>query len=174
MAAGLLMTSIRSAFRTEVRHKTECTELMHQLNLFFLEHAQRKLFMTFALVFVDFTHHKVHFVNAGHQPVLTKLKSGEVLHVKPKGVGLGISPKAIYHKETLDLKTIETLLLCTDGLIEARNAQGEELSMHRIEQVLMKFSRAKEISDGIHHMYADFSKEVERRDDETLLIATIS
>ena len=170
MAAGLLMTSMRSAFKSEVRHNIEAVELMKQLNFFFLKHAQRKLFMTFSIVVLNFEKNELEFVNAGHQPTLIHKKNDEVLHVKPKGVGLGISPKAVYHKETISLNDIKSICLFTDGLTETRNKNGDELGVEPIQQILTRSKDAKEFSGSLTKLVNEYSSNAEKRDDETYLV----
>lgn len=81
-------------------------------------------------------------VRAGHNPPLLfhPRREGRGLELKPRGMGLGIVNQAAFEPslERLDLplQPGDLLLLYTDGLVEARNKDGEQFGVERTREVL--------------------------------------
>jgi len=64
------------------------------------------------------------YAAAGHPPMLM-LRSGIVTEVAENGLLLAAADLEIYSEKTLPLEPGDRLLLYTDGLVEARNAEGK-------------------------------------------------
>ncbi len=173
MAAGLLMTSIRSAFRTELNYQRDVSKILNDLNVYILEHTRRKLFMTFSIVYLDFDANQAIFANAGHLPTLIKTVENKVETIKPKGVGLGISEKALFHIEKHSLSNIHQILMITDGLLEARNKEGDEFGFERLKNLFDLQKDAAQLISTIREAKHVFSDDVRLRDDETVLCCEI-
>ncbi|HTW79567.1 MAG TPA: PP2C family protein-serine/threonine phosphatase [Terracidiphilus sp.] len=62
----------------------------------------------------------------------------------PPSMPLGLDPNAVYEKQPFDLRVGARLLTYTDGLIEARNRQGELFSFKRLERLISLQPDAKE------------------------------
>ncbi len=81
-------------------------------------------------------------VRAGHNPPLLyhPRREGRGLEIKPKGMGLGIVNQAAFEPSLerleLPLQPGDLLLLYTDGLVEARNKDGEQFGVERTREVL--------------------------------------
>jgi|WetSurMetagenome_2_1015567.scaffolds.fasta_scaffold25096_2 phosphoserine phosphatase RsbU/P len=114
----------------------------------------------------------VRFANAGHNPGLLVRAWGSLKALRATGVPLGMFPHAPYSAETLNLNRGDTLILFTDGIVEARNPEGEEYGSARLETVAVahRGSSAKEIAGAIERDLADFVGGVPYTDDRTLVI----
>jgi serine phosphatase RsbU (regulator of sigma subunit) len=97
-----------------------------------------ELFVTAALVEYDPLAHRLTVINHGHiEPVL--ISRGEVMTLSgPPSLPLGLgaladeSPVPVHHRFLRG----DVLLLCTDGLIEARDPSGEFVDLAKLEQAL--------------------------------------
>jgi len=93
--------------------------------------------------------------NAGHiSPYLDGREVGT-----ENGLPLGISAAAEYAETTLELDGSSRLTLVTDGVVEARNADGE----------LMGFDRTRELSKQAADQIADAAQAFGQEDDITVL-----
>ncbi|MEU6123507.1 GAF domain-containing SpoIIE family protein phosphatase [Streptomyces sp. NPDC047123] len=72
----------------------------------------------------DGTGWQAELVSAGHPGPLVRDSEGTVRTEQPKGLLLGVVPDATYHPRTVRLDRGDALVLFTDGLTEARSAQG--------------------------------------------------
>ncbi len=114
----------------------------------------------------------VRFANAGHNPGLLVRSWGSLKSLRATGVPLGMFPHADYRSETLNLNRGDVLILFTDGIVEARNSEGEEYSSARLEAVAAEHrsDSAREIARAIEGDLAAFVRGVPYTDDRTLVI----
>ena len=75
-------------------------------------------------------------VNAGHCPPLIARASGVFEEVGSTGPVIGILPVARWRSATFALDPGDTLLLYTDGVVEATSPAGEEFGILGIEQAI--------------------------------------
>ncbi len=75
-------------------------------------------------------------VNAGHCPPLILRRDGRVDAIHSTGPILGILDGAAWRKTTLRLEEGDTLVLYSDGVIEAATWDGEELGVPGLQQIL--------------------------------------
>jgi serine phosphatase RsbU (regulator of sigma subunit) len=100
----------------------------------------------------------VTFANAGH---LAPYFSGKDLDLE-NGLPLGLSAESTYNETTITLPANARLTLLTDGVVEARNAQGE----------LFGFERAASISTEPAPKIAQAAQAFGQEDDITVLTLT--
>ncbi|NYF52952.1 PP2C family protein-serine/threonine phosphatase [Tunturiibacter gelidoferens] len=100
------------------------------------------------------------FANAGHLPPY--LNQNE-LHL-PAALTLGLVPSARYEETTIQLEVGDRLTLYTDGLLEARNLDGELFGFDRLQQLVATSPDAKQATEAA----VDFGQE----DDLTVLTIT--
>lgn len=73
---------------------------------------------------------------AGHLPPLLRRADGRVLAVGEPGTALGLVVDPEVVSTTVELTPGDALCLFTDGLVEARDADGEQLGADRVADVL--------------------------------------
>ncbi len=91
-------------------------------------------FVTMVLLVLDPRTHRVTIVNAGHMPPLWRRFDGSVekLGAALSGIALGIIPQQQYRETTITLAPGESLTLYTDGVTDARDADGRDYQSHRV------------------------------------------
>ena len=82
--------------------------------------------------------------SAGHPAPLINGREVEM----PGNLPLGIIPGMTYAEETLHLEVGDHLALYTDGLLEARGANGELFGFHRVEKHFAGRPNAEETADA--------------------------
>jgi sigma-B regulation protein RsbU (phosphoserine phosphatase) len=116
------------------------------------------------------------YTNAGHNPplLLRANRSGKerVESLDRGGVVLGLFCDASYEDVELKLERGDVLAAFTDGLIEARNPQGEEFGDSRVIQTLISGAHlpAVEIEQQMLQAVRDWTHGAEQEDDLTLVI----
>ncbi len=89
--------------------------------------------------------------NAGHLPPyfnVTEMQS-------PSALPLGIVPEAQYEALRFHLSEVDRLMLYTDGLLEARKADGELFGFSRIAELLATTGDAEKIADAAQQFGQD-------------------
>ncbi len=115
---------------------------------------------------------KVRFVNAGHNPGLLLRLGGQAEWLEASGVPLGLLPTAEYSVGEFFFDPRDTLLLYTDGLTEAADADGEEYGDVRLKSVALsnRLLPLDELASKIGEDLDAFVGEVPYGDDRTLVL----
>ena len=114
---------------------------------------------------------KIFFCNAGHNPPLL-LSSGKLKKLRKGGLVLGPDPEALYDQGSVVMKPEDTMVLYTDGIIEAEGRTGEQFGMERLSDTIRACGSAdaKELVSRIFQASEDFAKGCRQRDDMTVLV----
>lgn len=149
IAASLFMARLSSELSHFAPMFTDPGRLMAALNRELLARAKQGMFVTMVYLVMDTVTGEVLFSNAGHLPLL--LKTGD--EVTPVGVDdangppLGILSDAEYHTQAFSLAPGSTIVLYTDGVVEARDARGRIFGSDRLVEVLAQTTAAE--PDGL-------------------------
>ena len=134
-------------------------------------------FLTAFLAFYNPHTREMVYARAGHNPPLLKdfPHHSAPLHLDAVGdLPLGILPDVIYHEAAITLKPGQTLILYTDGIVEAHRPGGEIFGIEGIEQSLLACTGAPDCA--IHHINDALSahqKEVRPDDDQTIVVMQV-
>ena len=136
VGAALFMAVFRSLIRVLLREsyaaapgRTDAEHLPHALrvlsNYNARTHADANMFATVFLAVLDPARATLTYVNAGHDPPAL-LRNGAVLRrLAPTGPAVGLLDGLAFGAESLALEPGDTLLAFTDGVSDARGADGE-------------------------------------------------
>lgn len=112
------------------------------------------------------------YANGGHNPPLIIHKDGSSTLLPPiGGIALGIAPGMMFPQDTVTLEPGDTLMLYTDGVTEAMNADREEFGMERMQQVFADQppANSKEATEMIFEAVHAFAGDTPQSDDITCL-----
>ena len=119
--AALTMAQLLAAFRLHARASSSPAEVLKALNADLVVRSQRGTFCTLCYVTLDLATGKVTCANAGHMPGVRIGAQGAGLIGHPSGPPAGILAEVPWVDEELTLEPGDTLLLYTDGIVEARS-----------------------------------------------------
>ena len=113
---------------------------------------------------------------AGHAVCAAVLEHADPVHkvtILPTGMALGVEAEAAYTQRTLTLGPGDFVLLYTDGVTDALNAQGEEFGAQRLRDAAAahRDAPAASLLAGLEQALADFTGAAAPFDDLTLLVA---
>jgi sigma-B regulation protein RsbU (phosphoserine phosphatase) len=106
-------------------------------------------------------------VNAGHCYPLLLRADGTLQRLCSNGPVVGLLPFASWRGRRVQLAAGDRLVIYTDGLLEARNEQGEEFGIERIEEVAAAHCRS-ETADALVRAARSFAPRFE--DDLTVFV----
>jgi len=135
--AALLMSSLQAALKPLISQKLEPRELCHRLNRILCEVTLVGKFISFFYAVLDSQHNQLTYCNAGHNPPLLIGTDGRSAELNAEGAVLGQFPNWLYEQSEHPMRGGDKLLLFTDGLVEACNADDEsfgEQNLIRIAQ----------------------------------------
>jgi len=125
MAAALLMSSMQAALTPLIGQKLAPAELCHRLNRILCDLTPVGKFITFFYAVLDNVENRLTYCNAGHNPPLLIREDGTSAALTAAGAVLGQFPHWLYEQSELQLNRGDKLVMFTDGLVEACNADEE-------------------------------------------------
>jgi len=147
ISAALLMATLQSSMRSQLRQWTEAikdghedsisaSRLIANLNQQVYASTSPEKFATFFFSLYDETTSTLTYVNAGHlSPIL--VRNGCATTLDTNGMVVGAFPFARYTESRLDLRGGDLLVLYTDGITEPENEYGEDFGEQRLRELLI-------------------------------------
>jgi len=127
--AALLMATLQASLRTLASDGPPLPELAERLNRYASAHSlggQR--FTTAVIAEFDPASRQLTFINAGHNAPVIRHADGSTQRLESSSLPFGITTEATFPSSSITLQPGDTLILFTDGVVEAFNASGEEYS----------------------------------------------
>jgi len=125
VSAALLMANVQAAVHAFASETESPAGLCAKVNRLLCENIATGKFVTFLYGVLDGDARTFQFCNAGHSyPILASRASVRTLD--QGGAVLGVFPAWSYEDSTVELRPGDRLLLFTDGITEASDADGKE------------------------------------------------
>ncbi len=121
--AALIASMVKMAATSQRDNAAHPAQLLTGMNEALCGNTQGQ-YVTAAYVHLNAETKEMRYAAAGH-PAMLLLRGGRVTEIHENGLLLSASEQSTYAEKTLPLEPGDRLLLYTDGLIEARNAQGK-------------------------------------------------
>ena len=139
IAAALLMAKVSAESRFALATCESAVDAVQSMNTN-LSDLNIDRFVTLALALVDLKENKMTIVNAGHMPPLIRNAAGDYrkLAEAEAGIPLGISEDFRYDSIEVALEVGDVVTMYTDGVNEAMNANGEQLTTSRLIEELIE------------------------------------
>ncbi|HEX3119608.1 MAG TPA: PP2C family protein-serine/threonine phosphatase [Candidatus Acidoferrum sp.] len=130
--AALLMATMQASLRTVAGDDAPLDALVARLNRYASAYSlDGRRFTTAILGLYDPATGELTYVNAGHNAPVLRRASSTMEFLDKGGVPLGILASAEYETGTVVLGPGDTLIMFTDGVVEAFNAAGDEFGNGR-------------------------------------------
>ena len=178
LPAAMIMALARNTVRSELMKTPWPAEAMTAANKWLYQDTQRDTFVATVQALIDPDKQTMWLVNAG-QTATILLRDGEPSYLLPEeamGFPLGIDQDITYAQAQIPLKTGDTLLFYTDGIVEAQNPTGEMFSFDRLETTLQRINNGhtpQQIIDLLMAEIQTFVGDAEQHDDITLVVVQV-
>ena len=174
ITAALLMANLQASFRAFATADASPQVVCTKLNKFLCANTAPGKFVTFFYAVLDVDGPTLTYENAGHSPGLLLRSNGATESLQGGGAVLGALPDWTYQDYVAKLQSGDKLLLSTDGITEAENAQLEEFGEQRLVEVARaRNGSALDIQRAIMQQVTSFCGG-NFRDDATLLVLRMS
>ena len=166
--AALIASMVKVAIQSQQHHVAHPDRLLAGVNEALCGNTQNQ-FVTAAYVHLDAAGQELRYGAAGHPPMLL-LRQGQVSRIEENGLVLALISSADYSATKRPLLKGDRLLLYTDGIVEAANANEEEFGQERLSRLLETSigMSAEEVADLIQDTVTRWSPI--QSDDLTVLV----
>jgi serine phosphatase RsbU (regulator of sigma subunit)/anti-sigma regulatory factor (Ser/Thr protein kinase) len=134
--AALVMATTRATLRSAAQQLSSPGEVLARVNEQLCPEIPPKMFVTCLYAILDPATGRIQFANAGHDLPYRCCRDGEVSELRATGMPLGLMPGMTYDERETVLGPGESLLLYTDGLVEAHNDRREMFSFGRLRSLM--------------------------------------
>ncbi len=171
LGAALLMAKLQATLRALAPESVDPSQLGAKMNHIYIRDTMANRFASMIYFEIAANENTVRFINAGHQPPL-RVHGDTVTEWRKGDPALGIQPKAVYTTQSLSLEPGETLFFYSDGLVEARNTEGEFWGEDRLRASLAAMTKgsAEQMGEKLVSRLQTFACEAPTHDDITMII----
>src|SRR5438128_944615 len=172
VTAGLLMAGLQASFRIFTKNDPRPAELMMQLNVALKENLPQSKFVTLFLGRLDTQTGVIEYANAGHTPPLL-IQRDSIRELGQTDLVLGVISRAEYNNRTVQLVPGDSLVVFTDGLSEAENADRQEIASAMLQEKLATLhgASADELAQAIEDLVLT-NVQTPLTDDVTLVVVS--
>ena len=186
ISAALLMATIQSSFRSQIRGSLEMavtagpqstrisvstSSLVSHLNKQLFADTSPEKYATFYLGVYEEATSTLTYTNAGHLPPVL-VRNGEAQRQDVNGMVVGAFPFSLYGESQTRLEPGDLVLFFTDGISEPENAYGEMFGEERLIDLVVRNAHLdnREIIDSIMDAVRQWTGSDELQDDMTLML----
>ena len=171
VAAALLAAMAQGALQVQFASNLPLTEVISSVNKVLALRSESNRFITLFCAVLDREGHLT-YINAGHNlPILVRL-TGETETLTTKSVLLGAFDFIEYKPRQTRLSSGDVVVMYTDGVTEAVNADNEMFGEDRLEELVRKCVSltAEQIKQRILDEVIRFTRGLPQGDDITLIV----
>jgi serine phosphatase RsbU (regulator of sigma subunit)/pSer/pThr/pTyr-binding forkhead associated (FHA) protein len=177
VSAALLMARIASDLRLAATVEPDPGRALEHVNRIVLDRRQHEVFVTGVYFTLDIATREITIANAGHlPPFVRRAAPGDLRRIEAAtGTAIGIFDEAEYPSERIALERGDTLVLVTDGVLEAVNGAGEQFGFDRLEaSIAHGSSSARELGPRLFRDLRAHVGEAAQSDDITVVLVGVS
>ena len=146
--AALVMAATRSVLRASAQRLVEPGEVLERVNEHLCPDMPEKMFVTCLYGVLDPETGHFRFANAGHDLPYVKTAEGSE-ELRARGMPLGLMPGMPYEEKETVLQPGDSLLLHSDGVVEAHDPDGEMFGFPRLKQCVADYPGGGELIDRV-------------------------
>ncbi|MGH9236652.1 MAG: SpoIIE family protein phosphatase [Vicinamibacterales bacterium] len=133
--AALLAAAVQSNFIAQAPVSSDPADTLTRVNNALLRRAIEARFATMFHGVIDVTGH-LSYSNGGQEPPLVLKRDDGISWLEAGGPVLGLLPGATYEFDSVTLDPGDLVVICSDGVTEARNAAGDEFGRERLIEAM--------------------------------------
>jgi serine phosphatase RsbU (regulator of sigma subunit) len=176
LAAAMSALPVSDVFFAMTRNGNTIAEIVSEINLKLYEIMPTGKFCAATLLRLDADYAKAEIWNGGLPSLLLVNKQNNILHqCESFHLPLGIAEPAEFNSQIqkFELSGIHSIVICSDGLIEAQNSQGECFGEERLAQVIGRKLGEQCIFNRIKSSTLAFLEGLEPHDDVSLAVINL-
>ncbi len=177
LPASLMMAMGRSVLRANAQPWLSPSKALAAVNQILFPDIREDMFISMVYLILKEDFSEVVMARAGHDPPMVyRAADRSIEELTPPGLAVGVDEGPAFERVTRDLNITladgDTILLYTDGLNEALNAEGDEFGVDRIRETFSRYAHegAEVVLDRLFQAAESFVGEFEQSDDMTIVV----
>src|SRR4051795_1262003 len=167
--AALVMSATRSVLRASAQRLIEPGVVLERVNELLCPDMPAKMFVTCLYGVLDPATGRLRFANAGHDLPYVKTDGG-VVELRARGMPLGLMPGMLYEEKEAILAPGESVLLHSDGVVEAHDPERDMFGFPRLKETMADAPGGQELIDRVlRDLDAFTGPGAEQEDDITMV-----
>jgi sigma-B regulation protein RsbU (phosphoserine phosphatase) len=122
---AMVVSNMQATLRAYLEYSRDLLSIVSRLNESIIQQTTPDRYITFFIALYDHSKSTLTYINAGHNPPIVIDQNGVIKELRKGGVFIGYVPWE-YEIEHIDFKPGDTLVMYTDGLIEAMDENEQE------------------------------------------------
>ena len=168
--AALVMAATRSVLRASAQRLIDPGVVLERVNEHLCPDMPAKMFVTCLYGVLDPTTGHFRFANAGHDLPYVKTAQGSV-ELRARGMPLGLMTGMKYEERETLLAPGDSLLLHSDGIVEAHDPQGQMFGFPRLKELVARYPGGGELIDLVlADLHVHTGPDAEQEDDITMVV----
>ncbi|HEX7735721.1 MAG TPA: SpoIIE family protein phosphatase [Ktedonobacteraceae bacterium] len=168
--AALVMATTRSILRSSAQADYSPGEVLERANDLLFPDIPPRMFVTCFYAILDPVSGHVVYANAGHDLPYRWLE-GEVAELRATGMPLGLMPGMQYEEKETTLTAGESILLYSDGLVEAHNPNRDMFGFPRLITLLGTYEAGEQNAiDYLRDELSTFTGDNWEQEDDITLV----
>jgi serine phosphatase RsbU (regulator of sigma subunit)/anti-sigma regulatory factor (Ser/Thr protein kinase) len=167
--AALVMAATRSVLRASAQRLVDPGAVLERVNDHLCPDMPAKMFVTCLYGVLEPATGRFRFANAGHDLPYVKTADGSV-ELRARGMPLGLMPGMSYEEKETVLAPGESVLLHSDGVVEAHDPDGAMFGFPRLKEAVARYPGGGELIDRVlTDLHAHTGPDAEQEDDITMV-----
>ena len=167
--AALVMSATRSVLRASAQRLIEPGVVLERVNEHLCPDMPEKMFVTCLYGVLDPASGLLRFANAGHDVPYVKTADG-VEELRARGMPLGLMPGMKYEEREVMLAPGESVLLHSDGIVEAHDPQRAMFGFPRLKQTVADAPGGQELIDRVLRDLGGFTGDAAEQEDDITMV----
>jgi serine phosphatase RsbU (regulator of sigma subunit)/anti-sigma regulatory factor (Ser/Thr protein kinase) len=168
--AALIMARTQSVLRGEAPRSDSPGEVLRRANEILLPEMPARMFVTCLYLILEPASGRVVYANAGHLPPYVRTADG-VLELRATGMPLGLLPDMLYDEKEGVIDTRQSVLLYSDGLVEAHGPGGDMFGFPRLRELMAQERPGTELINHLLEELHEFTGRGWDQEDDITLVA---
>jgi serine phosphatase RsbU (regulator of sigma subunit) len=169
MPAAMVMSATRTLLRSLAQRRFSPAAVLTQANAVLAADIPPGMFVTCFYGVLDPASGRLVFANAGHN-LPAVWGEGSVIELRATGVPLGLMPGVSYDEQEGHLMPGSSVLLYSDGLVEAHDPQREMFGFPRLHDLLIDGVPGRHMIGRLLDELAEFTGPVWEQEDDVTLV----
>jgi len=171
--SAIFMAQTHALLYAMAKRESTPAQVLREVNELLLKIGESSLFVTVLYAVLDRTTNEIAYARAGHELPITINADGET-EIAPyeQGQLMGILDDLVLDEQIISCPPGGTILLYTDGVIDARHSNGESFGMERLLDVTRKIhpNSAQDQCDQLWQILCDYQSKDAQEDDVTIVV----